>query len=143
MIGEGEQRFELEKFCQDNQLQDYIKWIGKVDYQFIGAYFHLADILVLPCLEDTWGMVVLEAILFGKVVLCSTGAGASEIIAEHKNGYVFVPQTPEQLAQLMTQLIEHPDLVASMKQKSKQIAAKYNPKLAAEFLAEKVNFCLT
>ena len=94
VIGEGEQKKKLEQFCQANQLEKYIQWIGQVDYKLIGTYFNRADILVLPCLEDTWGMVVIEAILCGKAVLCSNGAGASEIIAQNQNGYVFEPQNP-------------------------------------------------
>jgi glycosyltransferase involved in cell wall biosynthesis len=138
VIGEGQQQTELEQFCQNNELENYVKWIGKVDYQNIGTYFRQADVLVLPCLEDTWGMVVLEAILFGKAVLCSIGAGASEIIAEEKNGYVFDPQNTEQLAQLMANLIDNPHLIKTMTQKSAQIAQKITPEKATKFLAETV-----
>ncbi len=138
VIGEGQQRTELEQFCQNNQLENHVKWIGQVNYQEIGTYFHQADVLVLPCLEDTWGMVVLEAILFGKAVLCSTGAGAAEIIADEKNGYVFEPQNPSHLAQLMANLIDNPHLIEAMKQKSAQIAQKITPKTATNFLAETV-----
>jgi glycosyltransferase involved in cell wall biosynthesis len=140
VIGEGEQQVELEKFCQDNHLENNIKWIGTIEYQAISAYFQLADILVLPCLEDTWGMVVLEAILFSKLILCSNGAGASEIVAEHQNGYVFEAQNTEQLAQLMTHLINNPNSVKLMQQKSQKIASKYTPELAVKFLSQVVNF---
>lgn len=136
IIGEGIQKKELEQFCQKHQLDNNVKWIGQVDYQSIGSYFNLVDILILPSLEDTWGMVVLEAILFGKVVLCSNSAGASEIIAEHQNGYVFESQNTDQLAKSMADLITNPNLIKSMQKKSQQIASQYTPELAAKFLTK-------
>ncbi|VEP12692.1 Glycosyl transferase group 1 [Hyella patelloides LEGE 07179] len=138
IIGEGQQRAELEQFCQNNQLNDYANWIGQVNYQNISTYFRQADVLVLPCIEDTWGMVVLEAILFGKAVLCSTGAGASEIIAQEKNGYVFEPQNAQKLAQLMANLIDNPHLITTMKKKSALIAPKITPETATNFLIKTV-----
>lgn len=85
-------------------------------------------------------MVVLEAILFGKVVLCSTHAGAAEIIAENHNGFVFEPQNSDELAQLMKTLIDNPHLIELMQQKSRQTATKYNPESAAKFFQQTVNF---
>lgn len=143
VVGKGEQKNQLEQFCQTNKLEQYIQWIGQVDYKLIGTYFDRADILVLPSLEDTWGMVILEAILCGKMVLCSNAAGASEIVLEHQNGYVFEPNNPEQLAKLMVAAMKDSSLIESMKQKSQQIADKYTPKLSADFLAEIIHFCLT
>lgn len=140
IVGEGQQQAELEEFCRINDLNDFVRWIGKVDYKSIGTYLEQADVLVLPSLEDTWGMVVLEAILFGKVVLCSTHAGASEIIAENSNGFVYEPQDSKQLAQLMKTLIDNPHLIELMQQKSRQIAVNYTPELAAKFLNKIVDF---
>ena len=141
VVGEGEQKSQLQEFCQVNKLEEYIQWIGQVNYDQIGTYFEQADILVLPCLEDTWGMVILEAILYGKMVLCSNGAGASEIVADNQNGYVFEPNDPELLAKLMAAAIKDSSLIESMQQKSKQIADKYSPQLSAHFLAEIIHFC--
>lgn len=140
IIGEGEQEAELKQFCCLNNLNDRVIWIGKVDYESIGTYFEQADVLVLPSLEDTWGMVVLEAILFGKVVLCSTHAGAAEIVAENSNGFVFEPQNSDKLAQLMKTLIDDPQLIKLMQQKSRQIAATYTPELSAKFFDKIANF---
>ena len=134
IVGDGEQRSELEAFCQQNQLQDNIRWQGKVDYREINSYFQAADVFILPTLEDTWGVVTLEVMLFGKAVLCSAGAGSSELIVDGKNGYVFEPDRPQELAELMQKFIVEPELAQIAGKRSRQMIAAYTPKKAAEFL---------
>lgn len=140
IIGDGPQRQELEAFSQQHNLQACVKWLGSVDYDIIGTYFHHADVFVLPTLEDTWGMVVLEAMALGKPVLCSQGAGAAEMVIEGENGYLFEPHHPEKLAAAMRRFIEQPELSAAMGNKSKQIMAQHTPEIAAQFLTQITSF---
>ena len=138
IVGEGEQRLQLETFCKQEDLEDCVKWIGKVDYQDISSYFQAADVFILPTLEDTWGVVVLEAMLFGKPILCSRGAGSSELIIHGENGYVFDPQDREQLVQLMAKFVDNPHLIPAMGTASRQQIANYTPERAVKHLAEVV-----
>lgn len=138
VVGDGEQRKELETYCREHNLDDCVYWIGLVAYEQLSAYFERADVFVLPTLEDTWGVVVLEAMLFGKPVFCSQGAGTAELIVDGENGYVFDPKQPQQLAELMAKAIASPEQISLMGAKSRQTIAKYTPEAAARFLAEVV-----
>lgn len=135
LVGDGPQREDLQTFTQKHQLENCVIWVGRVSYGDMGSYFHHADVFVLPTLEDTWGMVVLEAMLLGKAVLCSTGAGAAELMLEGENGYRFPPDNPQVLAAAMQRLIENPDQLAEMGQRSQDIMAHYSPQKAGEFLS--------
>ena len=142
IIGDGSQRKELEEFTQQHGLQKYVQWLGWMDYGALSAYFQIADIFVFPTLEDTWGMVVLEAMAFGKPILCSKWAGACEMVVEGENGYVFDPHNPSHLAKLMKNFIDNPSLSASMGSQSKQLISQHTPEAAATFLTEIVNIVL-
>ena len=142
IIGDGEQRQELEQWANTHELESSVQWLGWVNYSQLGDYFRQADVFVLPTFEDTWGMVVSEAMLFGKAILCSSGAGSSELIQPGKNGYIFEPKQPQQLAELMVKFIASPQLSQEMGQQSKDIIAPHNPKAAAQHLAEVVEFVL-
>lgn len=139
VVGDGEQRRELEAYCQQHHLNDCIYWIGLVAYDQLSAYFECADVVVLPTLEDTWGVVVLEAMLFGKPVFCSQGAGTAELIVNGENGYVFDPMQPHQLAELMAKAITSPAYISLMGAKSRQTMAQYTPEKAASFLTKVVD----
>lgn len=142
IVGDGPQRQELESFCDREGLTDCVKWVGRVDYGDLGAYFQQADVFVLPTLEDTWGMVVLEAMVMGKAVLCSKFAGAAELVTTEENGFVVDPQVKEEIASAMGRFIAEPGLSDLMGERSAQIMMQYTPEAAAEFMVQVATFVL-
>lgn len=142
VVGDGPQRQELEDFCQNHNLTKQVQWLGRLDYGQLGVFFRGADVFVLPTLEDTWGVVVLEAMVVGKPVMCSQWAGAAEMVVEGENGYIFEPNHPEAVANIMRRFIENPDLIATMGNKSKQLMAEHTPQAAGQFLAQTATLAL-
>jgi glycosyltransferase involved in cell wall biosynthesis len=86
-----------------------------------GSYFQQADIFVFPTFEDIWGMVALEAMIFGKPVVCSKWAGAVEMVSDGTNGYIFDPYNSQELASVMCRFIDEPELINSMGNQSQQL----------------------
>lgn len=140
VIGTGEQREELEAFIKERHLEARVTWVGWVEYGCLGAYFQQADVFVFPTFEDIWGMVALEAMVFGKPVLCSKGAGAAEMIVEGENGYIFDPYDPEDLAIAMRRFLDHPELIDSMGKQSQQLISQKNPSSAAQSFVEVISY---
>lgn len=136
VVGDGSQQEELQAFCQKKGLSDRIEWAGRVSYDQIGSYFKQADVFVFPTLEDTWGVVTLEAMLLGKPILCSKGAGTSELVVHGENGYVFSPDDADELANLMQTFLDQPEMIPAMGERSQQIMAQYTPQAAAACLAQ-------
>jgi glycosyltransferase involved in cell wall biosynthesis len=142
VIGSGNQNPELQALSQSYGLADNVHWLGRVEYQQLGTYFHESDVFILPTLEDTWGVVVLEAMSLQKPILCSTKAGAAELVQDGTNGYRFDPQNPSELATLMAKLIDQPELIPPMGRQSLAMMQTYNPAAAAKFLADVSHFVL-
>lgn len=136
VVGSGAQQEELQAFCQEHGLSDRVHWAGRVSYDQIGSYFKTADVFVFPTHEDTWGVVTLEAMLLGKPILCSKGAGTSELVVHGENGYVFSPDDADELAGLMQKFLDHPETIPAMGKRSQQIMAQYTPQAAAACLAQ-------
>lgn len=55
----------------------------------MSVFYNSIDCLVVPSLEDTFGLAALEAMAYSKPCIVSSNAGASEIISHGENGYVF------------------------------------------------------
>lgn len=139
VIGDGEQRVEMEELTQKRGLGDRIHWVGWVKYGGLGSYFENTDVFVFPTLEDIWGMVVLEAMLFGKPVLCSKWAGAKEMVIQGESGFIFNPYQPEELASYMQKFIQEPELAKKMGERSQEIIEPYNPQAIASNLSKIVS----
>jgi glycosyltransferase involved in cell wall biosynthesis len=136
VIGEGEELERLQAYCRDQDIDNCVQWTGRVEYSEIGRYFKASDVFILPTIEDTWGVVVLEAMLFGKSVLCSSGAGSSELIAQGENGFVFDPADAAALATAMQFMIESPEQMKLAGEKSRQVMAHYTPESASNFIVD-------
>jgi len=142
VVGDGGERSSLEAYCRDHNLCEQVHWLGRVDYAQLGDQFHAADVFVLPTLEDTWGMVVLEAMVAQLPVLCSQWAGASELVLDGQNGFCFDPKEPDHLATLMQTFILNPNLSSQMGQTARTLMKHYSPAAAAEFMVDVTNFTL-
>lgn len=142
VVGTGEQQEELEAFVKDHNLGDRVSWVGWVEYGRLGKYLRQGDVFVFPTLEDIWGMVALEAMVFGKPVLCSKWAGAAEMVIDGKNGYIFDPFKPEELALAMRRFLEHPELIESMGKQSQQLISSKNPSSAAQSFIDVISLVL-
>jgi len=142
VIGDGEQRQELENWTRNHKLENRVRFEGWVKYGNLGQYFDNIDVFIFPTLEDIWGMVVLEAMLFGKPIMCSKYAGVSEMICPSENGYIFDPYNCQEIADLMRDFIDNPALISSMGLKSEEMIKNYTPEAAAKFLNEVQSFVL-
>jgi glycosyltransferase involved in cell wall biosynthesis len=142
VVGTGEQQEELDAFVKDRNLEEQVTWVGWVEYGRLGNYFRQADVFVFPTLEDIWGMVPLEAMVFGKPVLCSKWAGAAEMVIDGKNGYIFDPFEPEELAIAMRRFLDRPELIDSMGKEAKQLISSKNPTSAAQSFVEVISLVI-
>ena len=134
IVGSGEEKAKLASYCQEHQLNNNLQWLGRVEYSAIATYFKNADVFVFPTWEETWGVVLLEAMLFGKPTICSTGAGTSEMVVDGENGYLFDPNRADKLAELMGKFIDNYDLIESMGKKSQATMSLYTPEAAGKAL---------
>jgi glycosyltransferase involved in cell wall biosynthesis len=82
--------------------------LDRIDFPgFLGAEDvarQLADglALVLPSLEEQWGLVVNEALALGLPVITSSAVGSADVLVRNLvNGYVVEPGQPESLAQAL------------------------------------------
>jgi len=79
----------LEAQVRDAHMMD-VHFAGFLNQTEIGAAYACADIFVLPSLYDeTWGLVVNEAMNFGLPVVLSDAVGcADDLLRQRENGFV-------------------------------------------------------
>ncbi len=136
LVGSGPQQEELLRLVQSNHLQEQFDFVGQQAYAKLGSYLRMASVLVLPTLADVWGMVIPEAMLFGRPVICSKQAGAAELIQDGVNGFCFDPTQPKELADLMQLFIEQPRLSVQMGHSACRCMKSYSSKAAARQLTQ-------
>lgn len=105
VMGDGEERPELEKLIEEKGLQRKILLLGQVPdaYKLLTAF----DIFVLPSVKEGFPWVVIEA-MAAKLPVIATKVGAvPEIIEDGKNGMFVEPARPEQIAAKIQELLNN------------------------------------
>jgi glycosyltransferase involved in cell wall biosynthesis len=74
-----------------------------------------ADCFVLPSRNDSFGMVVAEALACGLPVLVSTMVGASQLVEPDRNGWIVPAGDVAALADRMAWCVRNPALVESLR----------------------------
>ena len=102
-----------------------IKFIGSIDYDSIYRYYSIADVFVMPTLEDNWSLVVPEAMACGLPIACSIYNGCyPELVCENLNGKLFDPLKQDTIINTLDYF--HKIDLKSMGKASIKIEKKYN-----------------
>ncbi|MDO9030793.1 MAG: glycosyltransferase [Hydrogenophaga sp.] len=89
IIGKGEEEANLKQMVDQLGIAKRVSFTQGMPNAEIVAAMAAADVLVLPSRFDGWGAVVNEALMVGTPVICSNRCGASDLIENGRNGYVF------------------------------------------------------
>ena len=73
-----------------------------------------ADIVVMPSLDEAFGLVIAEAMATGKPVIGADSGGIPEVIVDNLTGFLVPPRAPEALAEKIVLLAEDANLRAQM-----------------------------
>ena len=96
IIGEGEERKNLEINISQNELQKKVYLLGHKEN--VSAYMKKSDIFVLSSLWEEVGFVMVEAAINNCYLICSDCPnGPSEFLNYGKNGILFKNNVPDQL----------------------------------------------
>lgn len=89
LVGDGEERPQLEKMVAEASMQDRVELRGVLPMEEARREIAKHDILVLPSVHDGWGAVVNEALMAGTSVMVSDRCGARSLVDEASRGRVF------------------------------------------------------
>jgi len=112
MIGEGPERFYLEKLCTDFGLSKHVSWVG--EKRDLHLWLQHMDIFVLPSNWEGLSLSILEAMAAKKPVVATAVGGTPEVVLSGTTGILIPPNDVDALYKAIYTLIYDPDLRNSM-----------------------------
>ena len=104
--------------------EKYVKMLrqlsGKAPVHFMGKvhpsdFYRSVDVVVVPSRwNESFTMVVMEAMAFGKPVIATAVGGIPELVKDNETGLLVKPNDPESLAEAMRRMVAYPDLRRSV-----------------------------
>jgi glycosyltransferase involved in cell wall biosynthesis len=107
-------------------LNDHVLLTGGIppgDPRLIGL-FQLARAVVLPSISETFGLVIVEAWAAGTPTISSRTSGATSMIKEGKNGWLFDLANPAEFHEAVEQATSQPDLRANFAGTGRELALR-------------------
>lgn len=132
MVGDGAQM----NRCRDEAADlPSVVFTGRVPYGDVAKYISLADVSIMPTIEDNWSLVVPEAMSCGLPVATSIYNGCHpELIKEGVNGYVFDTHRVETIVDVLARF--HQNDLQAMGQASIELEKPFNTENSARRLFE-------
>lgn len=103
IVGDGPEKENVQKMVQNRS--DFI-FTGRVEGDFLYAWYNIAQIFTLQSTREAFGAVTNEALLGGCYCLVSKIAGSNCLIRENINGNVIDPYDDEQYVELLEKAFE-------------------------------------
>ncbi|MDG1859570.1 MAG: glycosyltransferase, partial [Emcibacteraceae bacterium] len=104
------------------------EWISSGTIDFLGELkdvreaYALSSVYVLPSYREGTPRTVLEAMAIGRAIITTDAPGCRETVIDGENGYLVPVKSIDALVNKMLELIEKPDIVEKMAEKSYEIA---------------------
>jgi glycosyltransferase involved in cell wall biosynthesis len=106
VVGEGDLQPRLEELARENSVSDRVIFSGPGGLEQLKSYYSRADIYVMPSRQEGFGIVFLEAMVFGKPVIGGAYGGSPEIVQDGVTGFLVRPGDLETLTARLIQLLQ-------------------------------------
>jgi glycosyltransferase involved in cell wall biosynthesis len=113
---------DLKSMVKDNALTERVRFMDFVDNP--NALMQACDVIALTTIEETFGLVLIEAMRAGVAVLGSDAGGVPEIIQHEVNGLLFEPGNEQSLAEQVHRYVSDYELRERMASAGKEHAKK-------------------
>ncbi len=105
IIGEGEERAHLEALTAQLGIRARVRFMGGVPRSQVIEALKRSHIFVMVSYLETFGLVYLEAMAAGNIVIGGRGEGIDGVIQHEKNGFLSLPGDVELLKHTLETII--------------------------------------
>ena len=132
----GAMKKEMKIFLRDKTLKD-VEFLGPIPQAELVPIMSASHVLLLPSIQDGFGLVLGQSMACGCPVICSTNTGGADLIEDGREGFIVPIRSPAAITEKLEQLCQDPGLRDEMggaaMQKVQQIGGWNN--YGAEFAA--------
>jgi len=142
MVGQGERLNTLKKKVDELGLSNHVKFFTDTLDDELPLCYEAAKLFVMPCRQlsdgdvEGFGIVFLEANVYGKPVIAGKSGGAVEAVEHEVNGLLVDPGNVTEIADAIVRLLENEEEALRLGEVGrKRVAEKFNWETQAEKLS--------
>lgn len=134
-VGDGEMKQQLEATVHNRNLKD-VRFAGFRNQGELPGFYALANIFVLPSINETWGLVINEAMNAGCAIITTDQVGSAvDLVRDGENGFVLQANSVAALQSALASCLAH-ERFESMGKRSLEIIKTWGIKENVEGLRQ-------
>lgn len=98
LVGEGEQKENLENRVKELGIEEKVKFFGRVEHTQLREFYNRAHAFVLPSKNEGMSNAALEALASGLPLIVSGTGGMQELVTDGANGLFIDPENIDEFA---------------------------------------------
>lgn len=117
ILGEGDEGPKLKQYIEEKNIKNVhlLGYFGKERTKELKEFYRRADVLVVPSIwDEPLGLVVLEAMASGTVVVASKKGGIPLAVKDGVNGFLVRARSSKAIAQAVNKILQNPILTQKM-----------------------------
>ncbi len=146
VLGIGPDEKKLKVLAGECGVDGRVKFLGQISHAEIPKYLKISDIFTRPSRSEGMGNSFIEAFAAGLPVIATQEGGIADFLFDEKRnpgmpitGWAVDKDSPEQIAQAVTEIMERPEKVRAVVATAKaMVGAKYDWNIIARDMHEKV-----
>jgi glycosyltransferase involved in cell wall biosynthesis len=139
LVGYGPLESRLRALAERLGARDTVQFWGPALQAELPSIYRKADAFILPSVRETWGLVVLEAMLSGLPVLVSERCGCAHDLVAPETGWTFNPYDEPALGRLLEHVCAAPrEALEQMGEAGTAVAREYSPENCARIVIQTV-----
>ena len=121
----SEEMKRLQAMCDELCMGGMVVFLGKRGQDTLPYYYSAAEVVVMPSLYESFGMVALEAMACGTPVIASDVGGLGYLVQNELTGFTIPDSSPEMLCEKLSMLLQDHELRRDMGERAAEYAAGY------------------
>nr|WP_255726458.1 glycosyltransferase family 4 protein [Microvirga sp. ACRRW] len=123
IVGDGEARPEIERSFAP--FKDRVHFHGQIESRTdLANLYRSADLFVWPAVNEAYGMVLLEAQLFGCAIIAGNFGGVASVVKHEETGLLTFPGDAPAFADGMRNLLEHTERLRALGQNAQRFVSE-------------------
>lgn len=116
----------LKKLCVKLGVSELVDFVGSKDQLVLVDYFRVAQAVIVPSDYESFGMVALEAMACGALVIASGVGGLAYLVSDGEAGWLVPARDSTVLAERLEFLICNPEIRSGLARSAAQLAQQYS-----------------
>jgi glycosyltransferase involved in cell wall biosynthesis len=134
IVGDGPEASQLKAIYRNKHLQGIVTWLGNISQSELAAEYNRCHVFCLPSVQESFGVVFLEAMASGKPIIAARAGSAPEVV---KHGILAEPDDAQSLAAAIERLYRDPALRTVLAADASQWLNQFDgPEIASAFVRE-------